>query len=141
MPNENKEIEQATFGQRVSDRRLTVAFTERITLHMRMRRVFTRGSRVAINSDDVVSPALAEVPPVQHDVELAEDYTFQFDRVGPYGDRAMLHVDIDVVELTLQRSQISEDLMGRRDGLRWRVVVHGSAARGELLVESGHRLA
>ncbi|MFT5091525.1 MAG: hypothetical protein ACI93T_000338, partial [Porticoccaceae bacterium] len=55
---------------------------------MRMRRVFTRGSRIAINSDDVVSPALAEVPPVQHDVELAEDYTFQFDRVGPYGDRA-----------------------------------------------------
>jgi hypothetical protein len=108
---------------------------------MRMRRVFTGGGRIAINSDDVVSPALTEVPPVQHDVELTEDYSFQFDRVGPHGDRAMLHVDIDVVELTLQRSQISEDLMGRRDGLRRRVAVHGSAARGELLVESGHRLA
>jgi hypothetical protein len=108
---------------------------------MRMRRVFTRGGRIAINSDDVVSPALTEVPPGQHDVELAEDYTFQFDRVGPHGDRAMFPVDIDVVELTLQRSQISEDLMGRRDGLRSRVAVHGSAARGELLVESGHRLA
>ena len=108
---------------------------------MRMRRVFTGGGRVAINSDDVVSPALTEVPPVQHDVELAEDYTFEFDRVGPYGDRAMLHVDTEVVELTLQRSQISEHVMCRRDGLRWRVSVHGSAARGELLVESGHRLA
>lgn len=110
LPNENEEVVEAAISQCRSNRRLTFAFTQRMTLHMRVSRVAVgRGGSIA-NRNDFVGAGLQETLPVQHDLEATEVNAFENHIVRRHRNHMPLHVHADLVELRAERFQIAEDV-------------------------------
>ena len=140
LPNEHEEIEQPTLSQSVADRNLPLAFAQRVVLDVRVRRVFVAGGRVALHGDDIVRTGIADVLPVQHDLELAKVDALQFDRISQYGDDLLLHADFDLVEFTGQRAEVSQDVVDRRERTVPQCRVHRCADTIDSLVQAIRRL-
>jgi hypothetical protein len=86
---------------------------------MGMRYVVQAIGRVGLLGDDLVGASAADLLPGQHDPERAQVHTFQHDRRGEHADRALLEVQLDLVEFLFQGGQIRRNL-ARRSDVRWR---------------------
>lgn len=85
-----------------------------------MRCVVVRFCRVALDGHDFIGASVAEIPPVQHDLERSECDSFEFDGVGQHADRRPLQIHRHLFEFVFQRTQVTEDVMNRGGQTRFR---------------------
>jgi hypothetical protein len=120
LPDENEEIEQPAFAEGLADGDASVTLAQGVALDMRMRCVAVRFCRVALNGHDFIGATVAEIPPVQHDLERPECDSFEFDDVGQHADCRPLQAHRHLFEFVLQRTQVTEDVMNRECQTRFR---------------------
>ena len=113
LPYEHEEIEQPSVTQSLSNGRFAFAFAQRVALHMRMRGVITGRCRTRIKSFDFVSTTLIQSMPVQHEGKATQIYAFQYDHVGRDRNTVSLHADGNLIELRIQRDEISKNVTAR----------------------------
>lgn len=113
LPDEDKEIEETSLLQSLTDRSIPLALTQLLVLDMRMG---DAGTGVASDSDHAVSGTFVQPLPVEHDPERSQIDPFQHDLIRDHGQCSCFQVTGDLGEFVVQGEQVPPDLLVRNEG-------------------------
>ena len=114
LPHENEEFADQATGQGVGNGLFSVAFAQRQTAHVRVR--MACGALIRIESSHRVRGTLCEAVEVEPDLERAEVEFFKNDPLGSHCNQSLAESDGDILELVLQRGDLSVELRDRWHG-------------------------
>jgi hypothetical protein len=96
---------------------MAIALTDGFVLNVRMRHTVVVFGRIWLGGDYaiVLRMAIDQVAPIEMDLKRPEMNALQFDRFGRYRDGMPAAIELNFVELTLQRDQICIEIMNGSD--------------------------
>ena len=118
LRHETEEVQQPPFGQCGGNGPDAFSFAEALATDVRMGDFVVVGRRIGIECHDAIGRMLAQVPPVEDDLESPEPHVVQYDPVGSDAQDVLFDVDPCLVELVVERQQVAVDVGNRGDSWR-----------------------